>query len=110
MPIWFALLCVTDQFTSDGKLDYPAGSVKSFGTVISGTPAELLTKGIEAIPIGNYGASGPDFNKERFDVALKMMVPFTPPKGEAEILLEKPTWTPAELEKAIRLLLQRGLG
>jgi hypothetical protein len=105
--IWYALLCVTDQFDKDGKLEYPAGAIKSYGTVLPGTPAELAAKGLEAIPIGDYGEAGPDFNKERFDTVRKRMVPYTPPKDEADALLDKSTWGSGDTEKALRLLLSR---
>ena len=107
MPMWYALLCVTDQFAPDGKLDYRAGDVKSFGTVLSGTPAELVVKGIEAIPIGEYGEAGPDFNAERFDAARKQMVPYTPPKDAVDLLLEKPNWSQSDIEAALRAVLRR---
>lgn len=41
MPEWFAIVCLTDQFDQTGKLDYRAGEVKSFGSVVTpGTDAE----------------------------------------------------------------------
>jgi len=110
MPTWYALLCLTDQFNPDGTLDYPAGAVKSYGTVLSGTPAELAAKGIEAVDIGNYGDAGPDFNVERFDISKRQMVAYTPPKDEADLLLDKATWSPADTERALRIILKRQKG
>lgn len=106
MPQWYALFCLRDQFDEQGKLDYRAGEVKSFGTVIS-PKADRDAKGIEAIPIGDYGEAGPDFNRERFDTVLKRMVPYTPPKDEADALLDKPTWSSGDTEQALRAILKR---
>lgn len=107
MPQWYAVICLTDQFTPDGKLDYPAGAVKSFGTVLSGTDTELAAKGVEAVPIGIYAdGTGPDFRTERFDVVQKKMVPYTPPKDEVDLLLDKPSWTPTDSEAAMRAILK----
>lgn len=110
MAQWYALICLTDQFTPDGKLDYPAGVVKSYGTVLSGNDTELAAKGIEAVPIGEYPDHGPDFNKERFDTTTKKMVSYTPPVDEMDALLDKPIWNSKDTEDALRALLkaQRG--
>jgi hypothetical protein len=106
MAIWYALICLTDIFDANGKLDYPAGAVKSFGTVLSGDTAQLLAKGIEAVDIGEYPDQGPDFRTERFDVGLKMMVPFTPPQDTADQLLAKSSWDSADTEEALRTILK----
>lgn len=106
MALWYALLCLRDQFDADGKLDYRAGDVKSYGTVIS-PAADRDAKGVEAVAIGEYPDQGPDFAVERFDVVQKRMVPYVPPKDEADALLDKANWTSADTEKALRVLLKR---
>lgn len=108
MALWYALVCLTDKFTPDGKLDYRAGDVKSYGTVLSGNDAELLAKGIKAVPIGDFGESGPDFNTQRFDVIQEIMVPYTPAKDEADLLLDKATWDAKDTEDALRIILRGG--
>ena len=108
--MWYALICLTDQFTPDGRLDYRAGDVKSYGTVLSGNQKELAAKGIEAVAIGEYGEAGPNFNLERFDVAKKLMVPYTPPKDEMDQLMDKAIWSSVDIEQALRILLSRTKG
>lgn len=108
MAQWYALVCLTDQFTPDGKLDYKAGDVKSYGTVLSGNDAQLLAKGIKAVPIGDYGESGPDFNTKRFDVIQEIMVSYSAPKDEADLLLDKASWSAKDSEDALRAILSRG--
>jgi len=107
MAQWYALVCLTDQFVN-GKLDYRAGDVKSYGTVLSGNDAELLAKGIKAVPIGDFGESGPDFNVQRFDPIQEIMVPYSKPKDEADLLLEKASWSAQDTENAMRILLRGG--
>jgi hypothetical protein len=108
MATWYALVCLTDQFTPTGKLDYKAGDVKSYGTVLSGNDAQLLVKGIKAVSIGEFGESGPDFNVQRFDVIQEKLVAYSAPKDEADLLLDKANWTSADSEKALRLILSQG--
>lgn len=108
MALWYALICVTDQFMPNGKLDYPAGAVKSFGTVLSGDDEQLAAKGIRAVALGEYPDSGPDFHIERFDLIQERMVPYSVPKDAADILLDKPTWLAADIEAALRIILRGG--
>lgn len=108
MALWYALVCLTDQFMPNGKLDYRAGDVKSYGTVLSGDDAELLAKGVKAVPIGDFGESGPDFNVERFDPIQEILVPYSPAKDEADLLLDKPSWDTADTEQALRIILRGG--
>jgi hypothetical protein len=109
MAKWYALICLKDQYMPNGKLDYRTGDVKSFGTVLSegGDKDKLAAKGIEAVEIGEYGESGPDFNVERFDVEKKKMVPYTPPKDEVDSLLDKASWNTKDQEDAMRMLLKQ---
>lgn len=108
MALWYALICLTDQFTPTGKLDYRAGDVKSYGTVLSGDDEALAKKGIKAVPIGEFGDSGPDFNLQRFDVIQEILVPYSPPKDEADLLLDKPAWDTKDTEEAMRIILRGG--
>lgn len=107
MATWYALICLKDQFDSNGKLDYPAGAVKSFGTVLSGDTDELAAKGIEAVALGDFGESGPDFSENRYNSVSKALEPFTPPLTAEQTLLDKPSWDAKDTEDALRLLLSR---
>ncbi len=103
---WYALKCLTDQFDAKGKLDYKAGDVKSFGTILSGTDAELLAKGIKAIDIGDFPETGPDFSLVRFNPVTELMEPVPPdPPNAARVLLNKASWSSNDQEDALRLLL-----
>lgn len=105
MALWYAIKCLRDQFDARGKLDYPMGEVCSYGTSLP--PAEVLaSKGLKAIPIGDYGEAGPDFSRERFDLTQELMVPYTPPRDAADALLDKPAWTPTDTEAALRIILR----
>lgn len=101
MAKWYAILCEKEH---DG---YKPGEVCSYGTVIAG-PNELKAKGLRAIDLGEQGERGPDFSKKRFDTVSLSLVDREPePAPPAQDLLSKKTWTSADQEAAIRLLLER---
>ena len=103
MALWYAIYCNRDRLDKSGKVEYPAGSVCSYGTSPPSV-AQLAEIGCEAIAIGEY-ANGPDFSKERFDLTLKQMIPYVEPKTAAELLLEKTSWNTADRDAAMRILL-----
>jgi hypothetical protein len=110
MAKWYALICLTDQLTPEGKLDYPAGAVKSFGTVLSGNTAELAAKGIEAVDIGEQPDIGPDFSAVRFNPVTKQLEALAPVVDPARVVMGKQNWTPDDRDTALREILKRFIG
>lgn len=99
---WFAVVCSKKPY--DG---IPLGDVYSYGTSVPDA-ATLAAKGLEAIDIGDHPATGPDFRKVGWDKATRKLAPLPPPPADpAADLLNRETWTEAERDAAMRLILQR---
>lgn len=105
---WYAIKCLTDQLDAKGGVEYPAGSVKSFGSVVTpGTDADYLLRGLKKILLGSFPEeTGPDFRALQFNPVTGVLEPRPPdPPNTARALLNKANWTTKDQEEALRALL-----
>ncbi len=65
METWYAIVADVN-ITKDNKREYDKGEVVSYGSVIP-SAEELAANGLRAIPIGDFGPSGPNFRSLEWD-------------------------------------------
>lgn len=112
MKRWYALQALRDLPDGGEKIDYPAGEIVSVTTDVSHRDANgWMQAGLRVIDLGMHPDNGPDFRSKRINPDTQMLedVP-PPPLTAAQELLAKPTWTPQDIEAAIREILQRIAG
>lgn len=69
MAQWYAVITSLQSYET-----YGPNQVVSFGTRVASADY-LQQNGLAAVPIGDYGQSGPPFTKMRFDMTTKKLVP-----------------------------------
>lgn len=85
MPTWYAVVSDKNIFDKNGKLEYTAGSVISYGTSIPSV-GELVAKDCRAIDIGIFDISGPDFSELKWDAISQKLIQKTEIDKAAELL------------------------
>lgn len=106
MTEWFAFVCTVERM-ENGAVAYPVGSVYSYSAQTV-PPERLRAAGLKAVSIGQYGSEGPPLGAKVWDSATETLVDRPAPgPSEEQTLLEKGTWSEADKEAALRVLLRR---
>lgn len=101
----YAIVANSDEFDANGNLNYPAGAVVSYTTILP-PQVQLDANNQKAVDLGKWPNGRIDFTHFIWSVQNQALLPITPPVDAATALLAKPAWNATtDQEAALRLIL-----